>query len=165
MCSATRFPTVRMFSTAHAGCAQSRPRVTSFSGSQCTCMCFFLFLFLQPGTSHALQWFVMRVARFNLCTLFCCTIKTQRLCCTVACAAAVKSCGVDAFPRLNVRSSSVRRSVFIKGGLLSALPLDLSFHSNCCVPAVSHGDATQWYGALVDLNTSGSAAACKTVAL
>lgn len=163
------FPTVHMFSTAHAGCAQLNPRVTSFSGSQCACMCLLLLLvfvlfFLQPGTSHALQWFATCVARLNWCTLLCCTIKTQgpRLYCSARLLLSSRAAWMRfPPPRLNVRSSSVRRSVFIKRGLLSALPLDPSFHSNCCVPAVSHGDATQRYGALVDLNTSGSAAACE----
>lgn len=42
---------------------------------------------------------------------------------------------------------------FYQRELLLALPLDLFFPSNCRVPAISHSDATQWYQALLALNT------------
>lgn len=136
MSSAARFPTVRMFSTAHAGCAQLNPgsRPSAAHGAHA---CVVVFFTTRDITRFTVIRDVCRTFQFVHAFLLYNKDTALRVLLLSRRAAWMR------FPRLNVRSSSVRRSVFIKGGLLSALPLDLSFHSNCCVPAVSHGDATQ----------------------
>lgn len=72
------------------------------------------------------------------------TIMTQYTCC---CHSARYECtSMHEGESMNVRSDSMRQGIFIKGGCSWHSSL-ISSSPNCCMPAISHSDATQWYQA------------------
>lgn len=82
------------------------------------------------------------VTYLQICLLCSLTIMIQYTCC---CHSARYECAsMHEWDSMNVRFDSMRQGVFIKGGcswhcfLISSSP-------NCCVPPISHSDATQWY--------------------